>query len=188
MSILHITSSISPTPSTSTMLGHETASALGSTVITRDVNEGIPALTTQWAAANFTPAEARTEADKQQLALSDTLIAEVMAADALVISTPMYNFSVPSTLKAWVDQICRAGITFNYSADGPEGLIKGKRAIVVIASGGVPVGSPADFCSNYLRFVLGFIGITDVTIIAADQMNVDADKALAGARTAIAAL
>ena len=93
----------------------------------------------------------------------------------------MYNFSVPATLKAWIDQVCRAGITFRYTSEGPVGLLDGKRADIVITTGGVPLGSPADFLSGYLRQIFGFIGIDELDIIAADRMNVDAEASFASA-------
>ena len=88
----------------------------------------------------------------------------------LVIGLPIYNFSVPAAMKAWIDQIARVGVTFNYSENGPVGLMKKKRAIILLASGGTKVGSDIDFASEYMKHILGFIGITDVTIIAADAL------------------
>ena len=88
---------------------------------------------------------------------------------------PVYNFAIPASLKAWVDLIARARRTFRYTEAGPEGLLKGKKAYLVVASGGVPVGSDYDFATGYLRHVLGFVGITDVTIIAADQQMMDGE-------------
>lgn len=188
MSILHITASAAPGQSTSTMLGQEAIKEIGGTVVARDVNVGIPAIDGDWVAANFTPADERSDAQREQLTLSDTLIAEVKAADTLVISAPVYNFAVPSTLKAWIDHICRAGITFQYSDDGPKGLLEGKRAIIVISSGGTTIGSDMDFTSGYLRHIMGFIGIENVEIIAADRIMAEGDQAIADARDAIAAL
>lgn len=188
MSILHITSSANPGASTSKMLGEEVLTAIGGSVTHRDTNTGIPPVDGDWIAANFTPADGRSDAQAEKLALSDTLIEEIRAADTLVISAPVYNFGIPSTLKAWIDQICRAGETFRYSETGPEGLLKGKRAILVLASGGMPVGSEFDFASTYLRQVMGFIGITDVEVIAADRIMEEGDEAVADARRAIAAL
>ena len=188
MSILHITSSASPMPSISTMLGGEAAAKFGGTVTTRDVATGIPAIDSDWTGANFTPAAERTDAQKQRLAQSDTLIDEIKTADTLVLSVPMYNFGTPSTLKAWIDHICRAGETFNYTAEGPVGLLTGKRAVLVVTTGGTPAESDWDYTTPYLRHVLGFIGITDVTVIASDLLLEDQDKAVAQARETIAAL
>lgn len=188
MSLLHITSSASPTPSTSTLLGAELCEKLGGDRVTRDTTHDIPHIDQTWTAANFTPASDRTPAQRATLALSDTFISEIIKADTLVLSAPMYNFAIPSSLKAWIDHICRSGITFSYTPDGPKGLLTGKRAFLVISSGGTPVEGAADKATNYLRHVMGFIGIQDVHVIAADQMAVDADKALMDARTAITAL
>jgi len=147
-----------------------------------------PISTARGQGANFTPAADRTEAQKATLALSDSLIAEIMAADTLVISAPMYNFAIPSTLKAWIDHICRTGITFQYSAEGPKGMLTGKRAILVITTGVTPIGAAYDQTTGYLRQVMGFIGITNVEIVAADLIMAQTDDAVAKARTAIAAL
>lgn len=186
MTVLHITSSANPGPSTSTQLGEEIAAKIGGTVVTRDTNR-IPAIDSDWITANFA-GEDRSADQKARLAFSDTLISEVKAADTLIISAPIYNFSVPSTLKAWIDHICRGGITFRYTADGPVGLLEGKRAVLALTSGGTKVGSDIDFASGYLRQVMGFIGIDDVEIVAADRIMADQDAALKTARAAIAAL
>ena len=141
-----------------------------------------------WVAANFTPAESRTREHCETLAASDALVAELQTADILVMGVPLYNFAIPAALKAWVDMVARARLTFRYTDSGVEGLLKDKRAYVVFASGGVPAGSDVDFATGYMRHVLGFMGITDVTIIAADQLNRRGDEALAGARAQITAL
>ncbi|SNS20598.1 FMN-dependent NADH-azoreductase [Tropicimonas sediminicola] len=131
-----------------------------------------------------------TLSDKQRamLALSDTLIDELQAADTIVIGLPVYNFGVPSGLKAWIDLIARAGVTFRYTEAGPEGLLTGKRAIIVMASGGTEAGSPIDFATPYLRHVLGFVGITEVELIHADKLAFDAEATIAGAREQVAGI
>ena len=149
--------------------------------ITRDLATGLPLLDAAWLAANFTLADDRTDVQRETLALSDSLITEIKQADTIVIGSPVYNFSVPAVLKAWIDQIARVGVTFKYTPDGPVGLLSGKRAIIVIASGGTPVGSDIDYASGYLKHIMGFIGITDVTIIAADTLGNDADAKIAAA-------
>lgn len=149
--------------------------------ITRDLATGLPLLDAAWLAANFTLADDRTDVQRETLALSDSLITEIKQADTIVIGSPVYNFSVPAVLKAWVDQIARVGVTFKYTPNGPVGLLSGKRAIIVIASGGTPVGSDIDYASGYLKHIMGFIGITDVTIIAADALGNDADAKIAAA-------
>ena len=106
----------------------------------------------------------------------------------LVIGSPIYNFGVPAALKAWVDMIARARLTFRYTANGPEGLLIGKKAYVVIASGGVPVDSAVDFATPYLRQALSFVGISDAEVIAADQLNKKAEESIDAARMRIAEL
>lgn len=140
-------------------------------VTTRDVSGGIPFVTEDWVAANFTDPSARTEGQHAILADSDALVAELQAADVVVIGLPIYNFGVPAALKAWVDMIARARLTFRYTTDGPEGLLTGKRAVVLVASGGTAVNSAVDFATPYIRHALGFVGIDNVTVIASDQMG-----------------
>lgn len=157
----------------------------GATVTRRDLGLTPPAfLTEHWVGANFTDEAERSDEQKALLAGSEELIAEIEAADTIVITAPVYNFAIPATLKAWVDQVTRARRTFRYTEAGPEGLLKGKRAYIVFASGGVPLGSQVDFASGYLRHILGFIGITDVHVIAADGHQTDGE-AIARAATAI---
>lgn len=113
------------------------------------------------------------EAQEQALALSDKLVAELLAADTLVIGAPMYNFGIPSQLKAWFDYVLRAGIAFKYSEAGPEGLLKGKRAVVIETRGGLYSEGPAavmDAQEPHLRGMLGFMGITDVTFVRAEKL------------------
>jgi FMN-dependent NADH-azoreductase len=158
-------------------------------VIVRDVAQhSIPHVNAEWLAANYTAVDDRSSAQKQALAQSDALIAELQTSDILVIGCPIYNFSVPASLKAWIDQVCRAGVTFRYSPDGPVGLLEGKRAIIVITSGGTAMDGPADFATAYLRHVLSFIGITDVTVIASDRLMIDETAATARAQEQVAAL
>ncbi len=160
----------------------------GANVIRRDLALTPPALLTEtWVGANFTDDADRTDDQRAALAYSDELIAELEAADTIVIGVPVYNFAIPAALKAWIDLIARARRTFRYTETGPEGLLKNKRAFLVVASGGVPVGSDYDFATGYLRHVLGFVGITDVTIIAADQQLMDGE-AIARATSAIGEL
>lgn len=193
MQVLEVSSSGRNGDSVSRMLTGELIDALETregqlSVTRRDLSKGIPLVDERWINANFTPEEERTAEQRQTLAASDALVAELQAADVLVIGSPIYNFGVPATLKAWVDMIARARMTFRYTANGPEGLLKGKKAYVVIASGGVPVDSPVDFATPYLRQALRFVGITDVEVIAADQLNKAADDAIDAARMRIAEL
>ncbi|EIL2907750.1 FMN-dependent NADH-azoreductase [Vibrio alginolyticus] len=112
--------------------------------------------------------------------LSDTLIEEVKAADTLVIAAPMYNFTIPTQLKNWIDLIARAGVTFKYTENGVQGLIEGKKAIVITTRGGIHKDSPTDNVTPYLRTVLGFVGITDVEFVYAEALNMGEDAAEKG--------
>jgi len=179
--ILRLDASASINTSNSKKLGDELIDRLlalhpDTIVRQRDLNQGIGFIDENWVAANFTPADQRSEAQHQRLAFSDKLIDEIKQADAIVLTTPMYNFGIPATLKAWIDLISRAGVTFRYTAEGPVGLIKGKHVDIVITTGGVPLQSPVDFVTDYLKQVFRFIGIEDINIIGAEAMNVDADS------------
>lgn len=162
----------------------------GAQVATRDlaaaplpqINEGFVTVTKD------SDQESLSDAQRQMLALSDELIAELRAADTIVIGLPVYNFGVPSGLKAWIDLVARAGETFRYTEAGPEGLLKGKRAIVAMASGGTEAGSAIDFATPYLRHVLGFMGITNVELVHADRLAFDAEATLKAAQDQVAGL
>lgn len=184
--VLHIDSSARLTGSTTRDLSARIVARLGAgRIIRRDLARPLPQIDEAWVTANFTPAGERTAEQRERLAQSDALVREVMEADTLVIGAPIYNFSVPTGLRAWIDLVARAGLTFQYTEAGPKGLLEGKRAIIAVASGGTKVGSEIDFATTYLTHVLGFIGITDVEIIAADQMALNPDLALSDASAAI---
>lgn len=184
--ILHIDSSARQTQSTTRALSEQIIEKFeGAAVIRRDLAQPLPLIDEAWIAANFTPEEDRTDAQRDILALSDKLLDELQAADVIVIGLPIYNFSIPANLKAWVDLVARAGKSFRYTADGPQGLLTGKRALLAMASGGTRAGSEIDFATGYLRHILGFIGITDVEIVAADQMAIDPDASMRAANDAI---
>jgi len=144
----------------------------GGKVVERDLTTlNLPVVDAFWAGAVHTPEASRTAAQVQALATSDSLINDLEQADEYVFGVPMHNFSIPSKLKLWIDQIVRAGKTFSYGATGPKGLLTGKKATLLLASGGEYGKGSAmasfDFVTPYLQTVLAFIGITDVTIIAA---------------------
>ncbi len=158
-------------------------------VLERDVSKGLPFLDQAWVGANFTPADQRSLEQRSTLELSDQLIDELKDADVVVIAAPMYNFSIPASLKAYIDLVCRAGVTFKYTENGPVGLLEGKQAFIVAASGGTPFGSEIDFVSGYLKHVLGFIGIRNVEQIGAARQMADseaASKAEAAVKTVLA--
>jgi FMN-dependent NADH-azoreductase len=149
-----------------------TAAHPDGTVIHRDLTLNPPTpLDAQWIGANFTPEASRTPEQRALLTLSDQLIAELNQADEYVFGVAMHNFSIPSTLKLWIDQIARAGHTFSYGAEGPKGLLTGKKATILIASGGsYELGTPYgafNFVEPYLKTVLGFLGITNIEFVTA---------------------
>lgn len=171
--ILHITASIRGDESISNALGNRLVEGLaaktGASVTRRDLSANdLPYVSAERFAANLAPAADRTPEQAELAAIADTLIAELQAADTIVIASPIYNFGVPATVKAWADLVARAGTTFKYTETGPVGLLEGKKAYLAIASGGTPVGSDIDFMSRWLIFFLGFLGISDVEVVAAD--------------------
>jgi FMN-dependent NADH-azoreductase len=140
-------------------------------VIVRDLaNQPLPHLTAERFTAFVTAPEQRTTDQARIAAESDALVAELAAADVVVIGLPMYNFGVPSTLKAYFDHVARAGATFRYTANGPEGLLRGKRACVIATRGGRYAGTPGDLQSAFVRQFLAFIGITDVEFVYAEGL------------------
>jgi FMN-dependent NADH-azoreductase len=145
----------------------------GGEVISRDLTRTeLQPVNGNWIGAAYTPEDARNREQREALAVSDALIGELQLADEYVFGVPMHNFSIPSTLKLWIDQVARAGKTFSYGAEGPKGLLTGKKATLLVASGGVYEHGTAmaslNFVTPYLRAVFGFLGVTDVTIIAAE--------------------
>ena len=142
------------------------------TVVYRDLSATpIPPVTAEWVGAAYTPEEARNPQQKEVLALSDTLFAELEQADEYVFGVPMHNFGVPSVLKLWIDQIARVGKAFSYADGTPKGLIIGKKATFIIATGGIYDAQTRmasfNFVEPYLRSVFGFLGVTDVTFLTA---------------------
>jgi len=178
--LLHINSSGrfsgSVTRDISQQLVNQLQQQLGLTTVARELAEGLPFLNENWIAANFNDPEQRTVEQKSALALSDRLVAELKQASHIVIAAPIYNFSVPAVLKAWIDLVARAKLTFRYTETGPEGLLKGKKAYLVIASGGLPLDSEFDFATPYLRQIMGFLGIDDVTLINANELGQAANE------------
>jgi FMN-dependent NADH-azoreductase len=154
----------------------------------RDLSDGVPFINEQWITANFTPVNERMSAQHDELLQSDTLVRELQEADVIVIGLAIYNFSVPAAFKAWIDQVVRSKVTFHYTENGPEGLLENKKAYVVIASGGTKVDSDIDFFSAHVRYILSFIGISDVTFIDSSGIGQDETKVLACANEAIAAI
>jgi len=139
------------------------------------LKSNVPHLDTAHLRSFFTPAEQLTPDDREAIRYSDNAISQLIAADIIVIGAPLYNFGIPSALKAWIDHIARAGKTFRYDENGPEGLVKGKKVYVAMASGAVysdGIYKPYDHVSTYLESVLGFLGMTDFTLYRAEGMNI----------------
>jgi FMN-dependent NADH-azoreductase len=173
--VLLVTSSPRGAASHSTRIARSLVAQLASggaksTVVVRDLFKNpLPHIGEDFVSALGTPPEQLTPAQKAAIARSDELIAELFAADVIVIASGMVNFGVPSTLKTYIDYVLRGGSTFRYTANGPEGLVKGKKAFIVHASGGIYSQGPAqaaNFQDTYLKHVLAFIGITDVETIS----------------------
>lgn len=195
MKILQINSSIKGEASVSSRLAglvsaHLASMDPGSEIIVRDVSSQ-PILDTAALGALFTPAENRTPEQAERVAVDDATIAQVQESDAIVLGVPLYNFGEPVQLKAWIDAIARNGATFRYTATGPVGLLTGKKVYVVLARGGYYKGTPNDTQTPWLKNVLGFLGLTDVTFLHAEGLNVSPEasaQALAAVEAEIDAL
>ncbi len=160
------------------------AATPGLKVISRDLGaEPVPHLDAARFLSFLAKPEERSAEQRAVVAYSDALIEELRQADEIVIGLPMYNFGVPSTLKAWFDHIARAGVTFRYTATGPEGLLTGKKVTIFAARGGLYAGTPKDSQTTYVRDFLAFIGITDVEFVYAEGLNMG-DESKAAALTA----
>lgn len=151
-------------------------------ITTRDIGaEPLPYFDGATAGALFTPADARTLEQQRIVERSDALIAELLQADRIVFAVPVYNFTLPAQLKSYLDHVARAGVTFRYTPEGvAEGLVKGKQVFVLTARGGKAEGTPNDTMTPYLRQMLGFLGMNEVTFIAAEGMAMGEVAALEG--------
>lgn len=192
MSILLLTSS-PRADSLSTKLATELAEKLsaqksGAAIVSRDLTN-LAHIDDKFTVAIRTPADTRSAEQNETAKQSDALVQELLAADTLVIGTGLINFSIYSSLKSWIDNVARAGLTFKYGETGPVGLATGKKAYIVLASGGVYSNGPAaplNHATPYLKSVLGFIGITDVEVIYVEGLAFGpeaAENAIAAART-----
>lgn len=185
MNILHITSSSRGSASYSNRFAAQVLDELdrrnpGAAVTVRDLaREPLAHIDDDFVAATRSPNGPQTERQRALLAQSDALVDELMAADMVVIAAPMINFTIPSTLKAWIDHVARAGRTFSYSEAGPKGLVTGKQVILIAARGGVYAdgGQALDFQVPYLKSVLGFLGMTDVTVLEVEGTAFGPDAA-----------
>ncbi|NDY81746.1 FMN-dependent NADH-azoreductase [Orrella sp. NBD-18] len=197
MNILQINTSARTAQSNSTQVANAVTARLlakhpGSSVVVRDLAANPhPVLDETALGALFTPADQRTAEQAARVALDDALIAQVQSVDTIVLGVPMYNFAISVQLKAWLDAIARAGVTFRYTDKGPEGLLKNKKVYVALARGGLYRDTPADSQVPYLKMILGFLGMTDVTFIYAEGLAMGPDsvtKAFADADAQIAAI
>jgi FMN-dependent NADH-azoreductase len=191
--LLQINASINNDNSQSSRLASQFVAAFrdshpGATIVTRHVaaNEPVPHLDGERFSAFIASPEVRSAAQHAVVAYSDTLINELQRADVIVLGLPMYNFGVPSQLKAYFDHIARAGVTFKYSDKGPVGLLTGKKAYVFAARGGLYVGTPLDTQTSYVRDFLRFVGISDVEFVYAEGLNVSPQSKEAGLAKAAA--
>lgn len=197
MKILQINASARSNGANSTRLADAITARLlvqnpGAAVELRDLaSNPHPVLDEAALGALFTPAEQRSAEQAARVALDDALIAQVQSVDVIVLGVPMYNFGVPVQLKTWLDAIARAGVTFRYTENGPEGLLKGKKVYVALARGGMYRDTPTDSQVPYLKTILGFLGLTDVEFVYAEGLAMGAegaDKAFAAADARIAEL
>lgn len=190
MNILQINSSARADASISTRLANGMVARLraarpDATLTVRDVSRSPhPALDEAALGALFTPAEQRTAAQSARVALDDALIAEIQAADVLVVAVPMINFGIPAPLKHWIDAIARSKVTFQYTANGPEGLLKNKKVYVVLTRGGQYRGTPGDTQVPYLQMMFGFLGMTDLQFVYAEGLAMGPDAEAQGIASA----
>lgn len=188
-SLLRIDSSARYADSVSRMLIDQLIDRLGANgpldITHRDLTKGVSLLDEATLGAAFTPVEQRTGDHTAILAEGQAMIEELQGADVVVIGLPIYNFGPPASLKAWADLVARAGQTFQYSEQGPRGLLADRPVYVVVTSGGIPLDAPMDHASTWLRSFLGFLGLTNVTMIAATGLNTDPEAALLAAKQAV---
>lgn len=196
MNILQVNSSARTSGSQSTRLADDIAARLlaanpqARRIVRNLAAEPLPDQDETMLQALATPPEQRTAAQQARVAHDDALIAEVQQADVIVLGVPMYNFGVPAQLKHWIDAIARAGVTFRYSENGPEGLLRGKKVYVALTRGGMHKDQPSDTIPQYLKVVLGFLGMHDVQMFFAEGLAYGpepAQRAMHEAQTAIAA-
>ena len=177
MKLLHLDSSILGDSSASRQLSRAVVEAWqaaepSAQVTYRDLaSDALSHLSAASLVAAGTPAELRNAAQQHEAALSESTLEEFLGADAIVIGAPMYNFALPSQLKAWIDRITVVGKTFSYGENGPQGLAGGKKVVIVATAGGVHSGQPSGAAhEDYLKFVLGFVGITDIQVVRAEGL------------------
>lgn len=188
MKILKINSSIQTEKSVGRKLVDQLISKFTNNeckVIERDLAKGLPLLTQDMVNAFYTPEDKHTNYQKEQVVTSNLLIKEIEDSEIIIIGIPIYNFNIPASVKAYFDLIARVGVTFKYTNEGPVGLFENKKVYVIVTSGGTPFMGDGDFASSYIKHFLGFIGITDVNFISADQLVANSEVQIENAKKQI---
>lgn len=189
MTVLHINSSARLTDSNSRVIGQYLVDALQQPVISRDlVQQPLPPVSAEDLIGVHGSSDSQRASLQLQLELSNELIDELRRADTLVLAAPMYNFGIPASLKQWIDAICRAGVSFKYTEQGPVGLLGVARAIIITSSGGTAIGSEMDFASRYLEHICRFIGIDDVFHIDASGSKGSPEQVIASGKQQVDSL
>ena len=145
----------------------------GAVVTHRNLDRDLPLLNEEMVGSYFTAPDNRTSSQVVSIERSESVVKDLQDHDIYVIGVPVYNFSMPAAFKAWADLAARVGVTFKYTENGPQGLLEGKRAYLVVASGGTEIGSPIDFLTPWAKHFLGFLGVKDVTVIPANKIGDD---------------
>ena len=189
MTVLHINSSARLTRSNTRIIGQYLVDALGEPVVNRDLaTQALPPISAEDLIAVHGSSESESASLQAQLALSEQLIDELRNADTLVLGAPMYNFGIPASLKQWIDAICRAGVSFKYTEQGPVGLLNVRRAFIISATGGTAIGSEMDFASGYLEHICRFLGIPEVFLIDASGSKGTPEQVIAQGKQQVDAL
>jgi FMN-dependent NADH-azoreductase len=189
MTVLHINSSARLNHSNTRTIGQYLVDALGEPVINRDLaQQPLPPISAEDLVAVHGSSQSDRASFQTQLALSEQLIGELKDADTLVLGAPMYNFGIAASLKQWIDAICRAGVSFKYTEQGPVGLLNVQRAFIITATGGTPVGSEMDFASRYLEHICRFLGIAKVFHIDASGSKGSPEQVIAQGKQQVDAL
>ncbi|MFT7245008.1 MAG: FMN-dependent NADH-azoreductase [Candidatus Azotimanducaceae bacterium] len=189
MTVLHINSSAKLKHSNTRVIGQYLVDALGEPVVNRDLaQQALPPISAEDLIAVHGSSQSERASLQTQLALSEQLIDELKAADTLVLAAPMYNFGIPASLKQWIDAICRAGVSFTYTEQGPVGLLNVRRAFIITATGGTTVGSEIDFASGYLEHICRFLGIAEVFHIDASGSKGSPEQVIAQGKQQVDAL
>ena len=189
MTVLHINSSARLDDSNTRIIGQYLVDALGESVVSRDLAEHpLPPISAEDLVAVHGSSDSQRASLQEQLALSGQLIDELKNADTLVLGAPMYNFGIPASLKQWIDAICRAGVSFKYTEQGPQGLLGVKRVFIITGSGGTAIGSEMDFASRYLEHICRFIGIEEVFHIDASGSKGTPEQVIAQGKQQVDAL